>query len=83
MTAVAVPLVSATNNDYVDLDCIKGRVIRCILEAAGEFEIRECIKEYHQTILVSRALKVQHSTFFTVIGVYQHLHNNTAFIHNI
>ena len=46
VTAVAVPLVSASNNDYVDLDCIKGRVIRCILEAAGEFEIRECIKEY-------------------------------------
>ena len=46
VTAVAVPLVSASNNDYVDLDCIKGRVIRCILEAAGEFEIRECIMEY-------------------------------------
>lgn len=45
-TAVAVPQVSASNNNCVDLDCIKERVIRCILEAAGEYEFRECIKEY-------------------------------------
>lgn len=43
-TAVAVPQVSASNNNCVDLDCIKER--RCILEAAGEYEFRECIKEY-------------------------------------
>ena len=45
-TAVAVPLVSASNNNCVDIDCIKERVIRCILEDDGEYEIRECIKEY-------------------------------------
>ena len=44
--AVAVPQVSASNNNCVDLDCIKERVIRCILEAAGEYEIRECIMGY-------------------------------------
>ena len=45
-TAVAVPLVSASNNNCVDIDCIKERVIRCILEDDGEYEIRECNKEY-------------------------------------
>jgi hypothetical protein len=46
VAAVAVPLVSASSNNCVDLDCIKERVIQCILEAAGKYEIKECIKEY-------------------------------------